>query len=682
VHALGVVGQRPRASFLQALVRDIRTRIDTECSPQGLCMIVYGLMRLQIREERVLNMIIKYMLENGLEQWSPLTTCILCYAFAKLKYESNESIWATCGSHIKAHYKDLEPKALTMALYSFALASEQSEEARRIMPELINGITGRIATFDHRQFTTFCFAVGRFRLFSPMESQQSTFKKDPWAELLWNEAKVRKWETFSMTEANLITYSLMRLCFRDDDFLKSIGETFPKRAIELTTTELINVLYACAKLDFLHIELVKSVLEEIKRRDLLAEMSELNLATLSYSLALMRIRVDWVMDEVAIQMCKRIQYFKPQSIHMAVWSLAVLDCNKHAEALACVVLEDIRRRLNDFPMSTVCCVLWAISIIAGSSSTIKLLNILLDERLKQRSVDMEQEAYCMLYLAYASLYVESGINVDQISGWYLCRQLYETTVLQSQQNKRLSDLMKISRVPHKANEMVPALDGQRDPCVVGDIVLESLQIVIEVEGPHRMFLPFEELVAEIEIQKKAEVARIENKKKTDKKSGDEEKSGDEDDTYTPPEEFAGSPEEVLGEARELMECQLTGTAQFKRRLLRQSGWTCITVSFDENEEYIVDALSSMKKKKEEGPMEVKESSDDDDDDAESAIQEGEKYEDILRDRLAQANKELQRRIAKEGTNAAGAVKFKNQIEYLNWQVQVEKEITQEMFVGL
>ncbi|CAK0799447.1 unnamed protein product, partial [Prorocentrum cordatum] len=52
VFALGYVGQRPRAAFMQALVRELRARIDGEFNGQHVSMVVYGMMRLGIRDER------------------------------------------------------------------------------------------------------------------------------------------------------------------------------------------------------------------------------------------------------------------------------------------------------------------------------------------------------------------------------------------------------------------------------------------------------------------------------------------------------------------------------------------------------------------------------------------------------------------------------------------------------
>merc|ERR1719464_2406134 len=63
------------------------------------------------------------------------------------------------------------------------------------------------------------------------------------------------------------------------------------------------------------------------------------------------------------------------------------------------------------------------------------------------------------------------------------------------------------------------------------------------------------------------------------------------------EEGCGKPEDVIMIAREAVELPLTGSAAFKRRLLRKCGWRVVTVTFDENEEYIAEALNTMANKK-------------------------------------------------------------------------------------
>ncbi|CAE8654172.1 unnamed protein product, partial [Polarella glacialis] len=56
---------------------------------------------------------------------------------------------------------------------------------------------------------------------------------------------------------------------------------------------------------------------------------------------------------------------------------------------------------------------------------------------------------------------------------------------------------------------------------------------------------------------------------------------------------SGDPSDVLSQAKDYVECGLVGSAAFKRRLLRKCGWRVVTVSFDESEEYIADALKNM-----------------------------------------------------------------------------------------
>merc|ERR1719264_1041415 len=124
------------------------------------------------------------------------------------------------------------------------------------------------------------------------------------------------------------------------------------------------------------------------------------------------------------------------------------------------------------------------------------------------------------------------------------------------------------------------------------------------------------------------------------------------------EEVCGKPEDVIMIAREAVELPLTGSAAFKRRLLRKCGWRVVTVTFDENEEYIAEALNTMankKKKADAGAQPMTETLGAEEfsfSEAGAMVEEEEsnlsEYEVKLRERHREALEELRRRIL-EGT---------------------------------
>jgi len=279
-----------------------------------------------------------------------------------------------------------------------------------------------------------------------------------------------------------------------------------------------------------------------------------------------------------------------------------------------------------------------------------------------------------------SLYAEAGLQIQDVTGWSHCRRVYEesTGMRMSIQNNQLSERLRIHQVPHQANAMVPTLEGFRNAGVRGDIVIEAQRLVIEVEGPQRMCIPLAKLAEQV---------------------------GDKD--------LIGKPEEVLSQALKMIECYLTGSASWKRRLLRRCGWQVVTLCFDENYEYIADVLERMKTKNQKDENEADQdssatiSADARDDvqamtpedfsspfdsgmfgdvtfDGESFTEATElsEFEIRLRERHSEAVHELRRRIVEERGNAAATGQYSSHLEYRMWQVGVERTVLRDMLATL
>merc|ERR1740123_773841 len=182
-------------------------------------------------------------------------------------------------------------------------------------------------------------------------------------------------------------------------------------------------------------------------------------------------------------------------------------------------------------------------------------------------------------------------------------------------------------------------------------------------------------------------------------------------------EIWGTYEEVIGNVQRSVECNLSGPAFFKRRLLQRCGWRVVTLTFDENEEYIADALTKMQADRQQGEAEGGEKEEGADDDAEEpvkvAVEGGQdddepeasaeteaatrfttavsdpfgqfddptevpqidltvdtelsEYENKLRKAHARAMKELKRQVLEERGNAAGSDKYLDHVEFRDWQ---------------
>lgn len=350
--------------------------------------------------------------------------------------------------------------------------------------------------------------------------------------------------------------------------------------------------------------------------------------------------------------------------------MASLNCRNNAEPLVSAVLEDMSANSKKYtdPLHT-SLTFWACSILAGPSSALWMMKVMFKQRFWEKNFTVKD--YTMLYFVFTSLHAELGLPVEELTGHYLCRRLYEesTVSLMGEQHRRLSERLRIQQIPHEANAMAPKLEGYPEAGVRVDIAILKLKLIIEVEGPKRNTIPLDLL---------------------------SEKLGEDDQTID-----SGEPSLVLSQAREYVECGLSGPASYKRRLLRKCGWRVVTVSFDESEEYIADALKKMINKDD--------NKDDSDTQAQVAAMEAEAQSSLvesaerteitdleslgltkpdqsdvtpfelkLRERHSDALKNLRLRVAEERGDAASAGRFRNHLEFRKWQVSLEKSILKDM----
>uniref|UniRef100_A0A7S1PZI4 RAP domain-containing protein n=1 Tax=Alexandrium catenella TaxID=2925 RepID=A0A7S1PZI4_ALECA len=676
-------------------------------------MVVYGMMRLGIRDDRLMKIVTEHLIRTGFDRAETISIVNLAYAYSKLEYW-NENVFASLGRSLIDCAKDLTTQQIVMASLCFAQSAGNIKESHFVMDELIRNAEKRLQEFDNRSFSTIAFAAGKYNklkedleTFKPNTGLSGMTMKDEnsFAKEIMEEVKRRTFDSFTMTEINLINYSLMRMKCRDEDFLQNAAEQFVRNAAELGDVELVNAIYAFGRLEFVHLQFVHAMVAEVKRRNLLEEMSLSLVATLVYSLAICRIYEEEIMDQAAVIACKKVHEFEPQAMSMLLYGMAVLNATTHAEPLVSAVLEDLAFRYERYESVGVTVILWSSALLSGSTSGIWALKTLFHENFWSQSLTENQ--YTMLYSVFASLKAEEGIQAEELEGWYACRRLYEESTGENlgMQNRRLAERLALKTVAHQANAMVPALPGHREAGIRADIVIEKLKLVIEVEGPQRMTIPLDKAMVEI---------------------------GDND--------VFGLPEDVISEVRSAVECGLTGSAAFKRRLLRQCGWRVVTVSFDENEEYVADALGTMgaeekekeKKDKEKNDQVREEKSDgtegsqsgesgveeekgdetdasgDTDESTEAPpeadtpaapstsfpggltftgedITEGDRlsaYEKEVRAAHQDAVQELRRRILEERGNAAASAAYSNHLEYRRWQVRLEKDVFKEMLAAI
>lgn len=680
--AMGLVGHAPRASFMQALVRELRARIDVEFSPVSIGIILYAMVRLEIRDQRLMKIISDHLRSTGLEGWGVDEVVRLALGLSKMEYW-DAPVFGMLGRHTLANVSRMENRHVMTACLAFSRASGELEEAGSVMDGLREVYRSRVHEFNPNQLATYAFALGKHKqLTTPLELQRRgkyvlTITGNMDAVAISDCLKFGPdLQDYSTKDLTLIAYSLMRLETRNEDTLKKIARQLQRRAAELTSVELVNVVYAFARLEWVDVQLIRAVVEEIRRRELIGEMDDVGIATLVYSLAVCHVSVPWINEAVAARTCESASSMTPQCIAMILWGLAVLNSQKHAEALSSVCLEDMATRLNEYAGTSVSCVIWATTLLTGTSSALWMMQSLFHQNFWLR--DFESTGYAMVYSTYAALAAEDGLDMSQVYGWEQCRGIYEElTERISAQNSRLSERLRMQSVPHLANQMPPALEGFPEAGVRADIVLENLKLIIEVEGPRRMTIPLDRLIEVI---------------------GDA--------------PMYGRAEDVVADARAKLECDLTGSAAFKRRILRKCGWKVVTIAFDENEEYVAEALQTMSAKAVDPPPEGEETAEvtpstDDDTEASAAAPLAEEagfldpavvgapgsidasfmmpdqldlseYEQRLRLQSKEALLELERRIVEERGNAASAAEYVDHVDYRKHQLSLEREVFREM----
>lgn len=681
--SLGHSGVRPRPTFIQALVTELQGRNDF--GSQDLTLVVYGCMRLGIRDRRVMEFASDYIQTTQLEDCDPLTVASLCYAYAKLEYW-DKRVMAVLGSKVVETMGEFSPQMFSMTALCFAAGAAYLEDSYSCMEKMKNVVEQRLPEFSHRDLSTITFAYGKFarlsknrqkeieglehvvdafNFYAPITSQETV--EDPLIKAIKEETKRRDMESFTMQELNLICYAIMRMDDKDPEFFEAAAEVFQKNSAELMSVEINNVLYCFGRVRFLHVGLVKAMIGEIQRRNILDSFEPLHTAVLAYSLAMNQIRQEDVMDKIAMQLCENVRDFSPREVVMCLWAMTTLNCRNHAEPLVSAVMEDMSANSKKYADSySFGLIFWASSILAGPAAALWMLKIIFHHNFWEKNFTIRD--YTMLYFVFASLHVELGLPVEELTGHYLCRRIYEesTSLILGEQHRRLSERLRIQQIPHQANAMAPRLEGFPEAGVRVDIAIIKLKLVIEVEGPKRNTIPLDKLIEKL----------------------------DEDDL----DMTAGEPADVLTNAREFVECGLSGPAAFKRRLLRKCGWRVVTVSFDESEEYIADALKKMINK------------DDSEDQEEVAAMEAQsetillaasekpdssldleslgltkpdqsavsQFELNLRERHADALKDFKLRMAKERGDAAWAGRFGNHLDFRKWQVSLEKSILKDM----
>jgi len=679
--SLGFSGVRPRPTFIQALVTEIEGRSDFETVE--LTLVLYGCMRLGIRDERIMSRMSRHIIRTDLKDADPLTISQLCYAYGKLEYWDRQ-VMGVLSQKVVQNLKEFTPRMATMSALCFAASAQYMEDTTFSMEELLRTSEDHLKNFSHRDISTLAFAAGKFSLLQKArrmneqdfgigdEVQKFALpaSKDVFFCKVQDEIKRRKQESFTMQELNLITYAMMRREHHDEEFLESAALLFQENAAELMSIEIVNVLYSFAKNKYLHIGMVQSMIDETKRRNLLDEMDPLQVATMAYALAFSQIRQEDLMDRIAVLVCEKVRMFEPQALSMLMWAMASLNCRNHADALVSVVSEEIARNWAKFDPTSLSIIIWACTILSGPSSAIWLLKGVFAPAFWEKN--FTTLGYTMIYHMFASLRAELGMPVEDLTGHYICRRVYEESTAESYglQHQRLSERLRMQQIPHQANAMAPKLEGFEEAGVRVDIAIPKLSLVIEVEGPQRNTIPLDKLSEKLKEERQTMVS--------------------------------GDPSDVLSQAKDYVECGLVGSAAFKRRLLRKCGWRVVTVSFEESEEYIADALKNMIEK-DSTTGQAASSASDPMEDALSAIAPTEEdlkvveeklmnipedlkpnqaeisaFEKDLRLRHRTSMKDMLLRIAEERGDAARSAAYANHLEYRQWQVNLEKSLMTDL----
>lgn len=688
VFALGYVGQRPRAAFMQALVRELRVRIDKEFNVQDISTIAFGLQRLGIRDDRLMKIITERLLRVGLERSHPLPLACTAYAFSKLEYW-NENLFVDLGHALLDRVPEMGEAEFMITALAFSNAAGSLRESHFVMDELLRGVGARVEDMSNSTLAVLSLCAGKFNNLRETSLEESEsmgvtgsaplHEEHPFAAEVLEQVGRRKMSSLTMSETNLITYALMRMRNKNVVYLADAAKHFATNAAELTQVEICNAMYAFAQQGYLHMQFVHALMTEVKRRNLMDSMGMIQVAQLVYALGVLHVMDEDIMEKAVMRICESAHEVPLQAMSMIMWAAATLNMREHAELLTSACMEELATRCqmknSDFNQRSCAITMWAASILCGSSAAMWAL----DAMFSKGFWDLEsyrEMTYAMMYHFLVSLKVDKDIKVESLDGWVFCKATYEeSSSVIGQQNRRLAERLAMQSIPHRAGAMVPKLPGRTEAGVRADIIIESLNLVIEVEGPQRSTIPLKRVMAEL---------------------------GDED--------IHGPSEEVLGEVKKYTECGFSGSASWKRRVLVKCGWRVVTVSFDENEEYIADALRNMVNKDRDQESEATESEEPEAEEEEEELAQAQvtldsgitfseenigdedmrgvrevvltEYELKLRDAHKKAMKKLKRRILEERGNAAAAALYSNHLEYRRWQVGLEHEVFEEMLASM
>jgi len=521
-------------------------------------------------------------LKSELMDWEEVSVVSVALAYTKLEYW-DEKVFGLLGNRVITNLRDLEPRLLCMAMLSFAKSVAFVTGSTYIMNTILDQVQNPDGVQDesllnrcsNREFATICFAAGKFMdTTATLENKIGTEKYQDMgmvdsdlAREFVNQVTWREMASFSMAELNLINYSVMRLKHRNTDFLRDMTDEFIRGAPELCPIEICNALYAFGRYQYVSLKFVSAMIEETRRRRLLETMEPESVAALVYSLGLMRVRDDETLEQVAVILTERVREFNPQQVSMVLYGLAVLGVRKHGRAVASAVLEDTCARVSQHSEMSLSVVIWAATLIAGTTSGIWILKLLFSPGFWSRP--WLEAHYSMLYTALVALRVEAGIRVEELAGWSSCFQCNQEVTLsaQSRQNTRLAERLSNMKIRRDVNAFPPQLEGQPELGLRCDTVLEKLRLIIEIEGPKRCTIPLQRVLEakEEELQEERADAREEARRLR----SDGQRVRETDSIERLP--LTGRVEEVISEARGLVECGLVGPANFKRRVARQCG---------------------------------------------------------------------------------------------------------------
>jgi len=704
VYALALLRQKPSAAFMQALVREMRARLDRSTDAVHLCKIVSGMSRLGIRDDRLMKSMTEHLLgaEETLDSCDEETLVRLCRSFSSLSY-LDRRMFDALGHRIVASMEALSTKQLSNAFHAYTCPHvvRTLPDSHFVAESLLEGIHLRQHDFSNEELVDVAMSAARFQSATEasvgdeegLRATENSIKRRTFttryeastaAQIIAEQMELRSLQSFSMQQlvALLTSLELFRLC--EWDMLTDLASILAKNAAELRKDEICRALTACAHLDFVHVSLVNALLGEVKRRGLLQEMNTVDLARLAYSLACFRILDEETMGQIAAKTCGQRRMFVPQSLTMVMWSMATLGVTENTEALANACMEDICSRSEQYlPLQIATCC-WSFAILASGGCALRAVGVLLmDGFWDQR---FNEIMFAMVHHLCISMRADHGIATHELVGWQSGFSWYSVYTRQtSRQSGRLRRLLHTYGIPHLADCIVPRLEGFPDVSIKADIVIEQLRLVIEVQGLRRKWtVPLDETVREVPVMDLHNVW--------------------------------GRPEMVIHKLRKTIECKMTGPCAFKDRLLRKGGWRIVTISSDENEEYIASALSKMMDGKddassissdetvqqqeqqeqaqeqleteyEEQAQEGDREFDPEDTDADGVIglfdeKEMSPYERKLRKEYARAMERLQQRILEESGNAAAYGRYSDNLEFRRWQMDVEKEVFQEMLAAL